>query len=321
MRAVQIVTLDGPDSLVVTDVPEPSDPDKVIVDVHFAGVSFPELLMSRGDYQIKPDPPFIPGSECAGVVRSAPAGAPVSAGDRVAAFALVGGWAETVAVEIHQALPLPDSVSFEEGAGSVMNPLTAHFALTRRGRLVPGETVLVHGAAGGVGVATLALAKALGAHTIAVVSSAEKGDVARRAGADDVVLLDGWLGAVKEITGGRGVDLLVDPVGGDRFADSVRAVAMEGRLLVVGFAGREIPTVAANRLLLKNIDVVGVNWGGFLFGHGDYYLEQWDEMAPLFASGAVPLVTGPSFPLEQAAEALHLLDDRGATGKVTLRVR
>jgi NADPH2:quinone reductase len=198
-----------------------------------------------------------------------------------------------------------------------MNYLTAHFALLVRGHLREGETVLVHGAAGGVGTAVIQLAVALGARVVAVVSTEEKGEVARRAGAQGVVLADGFRDAVKELAPG-GVNMVVDPVGGDRFTDSLRSLAPEGRLLVVGFTAGEIPTVRVNRLLLNNIDVVGVGWGAFAFGRPGYLAEQWTELLPHVRSGALDPLVSAAFPLEKAAEALARIDERQVTGKVVL---
>jgi NADPH2:quinone reductase len=217
---------------------------------------------------------------------------------------------------------LPDAVSFEAGAGILFNDLTVHFALRTRGRLAVGETVLVHGAAGGIGTSTLRLAPALGAaRTIAVVSTEDKVAIARAAGASDVVLAEGFKDAVKELTDGRGVDIVVDPVGGDRFTDSLRSLAVGGRLLVVGFTGGEIPTVKVNRLLLNNVDVVGAGWGAWSFSHPGYLLEQWAELEPLLASGKVPAPQPEVYPLDRAAEAIASLENRTAKGKVVLRVR
>ena len=322
MRAVQITRLDGPTALEFGDLPEPAaSPDQVVVDVHAAGVTFPEVLQSRGLYQVKPDLPFVPGSEVAGVVRSAPEGSGLQSGQRVAAFPGLGGFAEVVAVQPELVFPLPDHVSFEAGASLPMNYLTVHFGLVRRGQLRQGETVLVHGAAGGVGTASVQLARALGAHVIAVTSSPEKAEVARAAGAHETVTADGFRDQVKELTSGRGVDLVVDPVGGDRFTDSLRSLATEGRLLVVGFTGGEIPTVRVNRLLLNNISVVGVGWGAFWAGNPSYLQEQWADLLPLLESGALDPVVGPSFALEDATQALLELDERRAAGKVLLSVR
>lgn len=322
MRAVHITSLDGPSALQLVDVPEPVAPDgQFLIDVHVAGVTFPEVLQSRGEYQLKPELPFVPGSEVAGVVRSAPAGSTLKPGDRVAAFPGLGAYADAVVATPQGVFPLPDSVSFEAGACLPMNYLTVHFGLVRRGRLQAGETVLVHGAAGGVGTAAVQLAAALGAHVIAVVSSPEKGEVARKAGAHDVVDAADFRNQVKELTGGRGVDLIVDPVGGDRFTDSLRSLAREGRLLVIGFTGGEIPTVKVNRLLLNNISVVGVGWGAFWMADVDYLQEQWADLLPLLEAGKLDPVIGSIHPLENASGALAELDERRAAGKVLLRVR
>jgi NADPH2:quinone reductase len=322
MRAVQVTRLDGPDALEVEEVADPEPiGDQLLIDVHVAGVTFPDVLLTRGEYQMKPDVPFIPGSEVAGIVRSAPEGSPVQPGDRVAAFPGLGGFAELVAADPRLVFPLPDRMSLEAGAALPMNYLTVHFALARRGQLQPGESVLVHGAGGGVGTAAVQLARAMGARVIAVVSTEAKGEVARKAGATDVVLADGFKDAVKELTGGRGVDVVLDPVGGDRFTDSLRSLATEGRLLVIGFTGGEIPTVKVNRLLLNNISVVGVGWGAFWLTRMEYLQEQWAELLPHVESGAIDPPLGASYPLEQAAAAVGELDQRRATGKVVLQVR
>src|SRR5881275_2385806 len=218
MRAVQIVELSGPDgALRLVDLPEPEPShlltpgSGVVVDVHAAGVSFPELLQTRGQYQLKPPLPFVPGSEVAGVVRSAPDGAAVKEGDRVAAFSMLGAFAEVTVAPAHLAFPLPDELDMAQGAGLILNYHTAFFALKLRGRLKEGETVLVHGAAGGVGSASLQVANGLGARTIAVVSTDEKERVAREAGADEVVRSEApWKDQAQELSGG-GVDIVVDP--------------------------------------------------------------------------------------------------------------
>jgi NADPH2:quinone reductase len=324
MRAIQISSLDGPQAAELVEIDEPTaGDDTVLVDVYAAGVAFPDALQSRGLYQYKPDLPYSPGAEIAGVVRSAPAGAHVQPGDRVAGLTMLyGAMAEVVALQPERLFKLPDSVSFEAGAGLLFNDLTVHFALRTRGRLSDGETVLVHGAAGGIGTSTLRLAPAFGAaRTIAVVSSDAKAEVARAAGASDVIPADGFKDAVKELTGGRGVDIVLDPVGGDRFTDSLRSLAPGGRLLVVGFTGGEIPTVKVNRLLLNNVDAVGVGWGAWTMTHPGYLAEQWAELEPLLASGAVPAPQPEVYPLERAAEAISSLENRTARGKVVVAVR
>ncbi|MFR9676546.1 NADPH:quinone oxidoreductase family protein [Streptomyces sp. TR06-5] len=322
MRAVQVTRLTGPQDVVVGEVPDPEPADgQVLIDVHAAGVTFPDVLLSRGRYQFKPDPPFVPGSEVAGTVRAAAEGSGFAPGDRVAAFPGFGGFAEQIAVDPAMVFPLPADVPFEAGAGLPMNYLTAHFALVRRGRLREGETVLVHGAAGGVGTAAVQMAAALGARVVAVVSSGAKERTARAAGAHETVPADGFKEAVAALTGGRGVDVVVDPVGGDRFTDSLRSLAPEGRLLVIGFTGGEIPTVKVNRLLLNNLDVVGVGWGPFWLPRPSYLKEQWDALLPHVTAGRLAPVLGPVLPLHEAADALALLDERRAQGKVVLAVR
>ena len=321
MRAIHISRLDGPGALEVVEVAEPAGDGQVVIDVHAAGVTFPEVLQSRGEYQMKPPLPFVPGSEVAGVVRSAPEGSSFQTGQHVAAFPGIGGFAEVVAADPTMVFALPDGMSFEAAAALPMNYLTVHFALTRRGHLRERETVLVHGAAGGVGTAACQLAAALGAHVIAVVSSDAKAEVARAAGAHEAILADGFRDTLKERTAGRGVDMVVDPVGGDRFTDSLRCLAREGRLLVIGFTGGEIPTVKVNRLLLNNIAVVGVGWGAFFLAEPSYLQEQWADLFPLLESGALDPVLGNRYRLEDAAQALLELDQRRAQGKVLLTIR
>ncbi|MEE6176163.1 NADPH:quinone oxidoreductase family protein [Mycobacterium sp. 050134] len=322
MRAARVSRLDGPDAIEVSEVDEPAG-DGIVVDVHAAGVAFPDALLTRGLYQYRPDPPFVLGAEIAGVVRSAPDGAHVRAGDRVVGLTmLTGGMAEVAVLTPDRAFKLPDNVSFEAGAGLLFNDLTMYFALTVRGRLRRGETVLVHGAAGGIGTSTLRLASVLGAsRVIAVVSSREKGEMATSAGATDVVLADGFKDTVLELTDGRGVDIVVDPVGGDRFTDSLRSLAPGGRLLVIGFTGGEIPTVKVNRLLLNNIDVVGVGWGAWAATHPGALAEQWAGLEQLLSSGQLPPPEPVVYPLDEAAAAVASLENRTAKGKVVLRIR
>ena len=325
MRAVQVTTLDGPGAVEVRDVPEPAADGpfgpQVLVDVHAVGVSFPDLLLSKGEYQLKPELPFTLGVDFAGVVRSAPDGTGFSAGDRVAACLPHGGAAETVGLGADSVFALPDNLSFEQGAAIPMNYLTAQFALRERGQIRDGETVLVHGGAGGVGTATIQVAKGYGARTIAVVSTEEKAEVARAAGADEAVLTDGFLPAVKELTGGRGVDLVMDVVGADVFTDSLRALAPQGRLLVVGFAGGAIPEVKVNRLLLNNVDVRGVGWGAYAMVRPGFMAAQWAELEPMMAAGTIDPPIGRRYDLEDFGTALAEMEDRRTLGKSIVRVR
>lgn len=324
MRAAQVSRLDGPEAIEIVDIPEPQVfPGGVVIDVHAAGVAFPDVLMTRGLYQMKPELPYIVGGEVAGVVREAPEGAHVKPGDRVLALTLLGNaMAEVTVTPAEMVFRLPDNISMEAGAGILFNDLTVHFCLRTRGRLSEGETVLVHGAAGGIGTSTLRMAAALGAgRVIAVVSTEEKARTARANGATDVVLTDGWPARVKELTDNRGVDIVLDPVGGDRFTDSIRSLAPAGRLLVVGFTGGEIPTVKVNRLLLNNVEVVGAGWGAWMMSHPGYLAEQWAEVEPLLGAGQIAPPQPVLFPLDKAADAVASLENRTATGKVVVTLR
>ncbi len=332
MRAVQIVELTGPDTaLALGEAPDPASPPEhplspgsgVLVEVHAAGVSFPEVLQTRGEYQLKPSLPFVPGSEIAGVVREAPEGAALRPGDRVAAFCALGGWAELAVAPEFLTFGLAPQLDYAQGAGLILNYHTAYFALVLRGRLTEGETVLVHGGAGGVGTAALQVAKGLGARTIAVVSSEAKQKVAERAGADVVVRSDGpWKDEVREISSSSGgVDLVLDPVGGDRFTDSLRSLSEGGRVVVVGFAGGSIPEVRVNRLLLSNTEVIGAGWGAYAMARPELCRDIGKALEPLIESGAVAPIVGARFPLDRAAEALREIDERRAMGKVVLEIR
>jgi NADPH2:quinone reductase len=324
---MQITELTGPASaLKLVELPDPQPSHMftpgqgVVVEVRAAGVSFPEVLQTRGEYQFKPPLPFVPGSEVAGVVREASDGAPVRPGDRVAAFCAIGGFAEAAVAPSHFCFALPEQLDFAQGAGLVLNYHTAYFALKLRGRLRQGETVLVHGAAGGVGTAALQVAKGLGARTIAILSSDAKEQVAREAGADHVLRADGpWKDEAKEASGG-GVDLVLDPVGGERFTDSLRSLAEGGRVVVVGFTGGSIPEVKVNRLLLGNTEVIGAGWGAYVMSKPDVVRDIGEQIERLIADGVVRPIVGARFPLERAADALQLIDDRVAVGKVVLDV-
>ncbi len=328
MRAIQILEESGPDSaLALVELPEPEPSHMltpgtgVVVEVHAAGVSFPELLQTRGQYQMRPPLPFVPGSEVGGVVLSAPEGAAVKPGDRVAAFCALGGFAETAVAPEFFTFALSPELDFAQGAALILNYHTAYFALLLRGRLSQGETVLVHGAAGGVGTACLQVARALGAKTIALVSSEAKRAVAEQAGADQTLLLsDGWKDEVLELSGG-GVEMVLDPVGGDRFTDSLRSLREGGRLVVVGFTGGSIPEVRVNRLLLRNTEVIGAGWGAYVMGKPDINREIGAAVNGMVDAGFIRPIIGERFPLERAADALKTLDERRATGKIVLDVR
>jgi NADPH2:quinone reductase len=325
MRAVQVLTPTGPADVRVIDVPEPEPgPADVLVAVESVGISFPDLLLSKGQYQLKPEPPFTLGVDVAGTVVSVgdEADRPdLAPGNRVSGVMPYGGASERCLIPASACFSLPGQMSYDQGAALPMNYLTALFALQERGDLKEGETVLVHGAAGGVGTATLQVARGLGARTIAVVSTEEKTAFARDAGADEAVLVDGFKDAVKELTGGRGVDIVLDVVGGDAFTDSLRCLAEQGRLLVVGFAaGQGIPEVRVNRLLLGNIDVRGVGWGAYAMMRPTYMREQWARLLPLIESGAVVPPIGATYPLEDFGRALAEMDARRTLGKSVVHV-
>jgi NADPH:quinone reductase len=284
-------------------------------------VSFPELLQTRGQYQLKPPLPFVPGSEVAGIVLSAPESAPVKPGDRVAAFCALGGFAEKAVAPGFFTFPLSPELDFAQGAALILNYHTAYFSLAMRGGLKQGESVLIHGAAGGVGTASIQVARAMGARTIGVVSSEEKKRVAEEAGAEQVVLLgEGWKDRVGELSPG-GVDVVLDPVGGERFTDSLRSLREDGRLIVVGFTGGSIPEVKVNRLLLKNISVVGAGWGAYVMGKPDLNREIGAAVNLMVQDGHIRPIVGAHFAFERASDALKALDERRATGKIVLDVK
>ena len=326
MRSVQVMRLEGPSGVEVVETDEPA-PDAgrgdgdVLVEVHALGVSWPDLLQSRGEYQLKPDLPFQLGVDFAGVVRSAPEGSGFTPGDRVACCLPYGGGADVVAVHPDGVFPVPDALSFEKAAALPMNYLTAQFALETRGGLRAGDTVLVNGAAGGVGTACLQVARGYGARTIAVVSTEEKAGFVRGLGVDHVVLVDGFLAAVKEITDGAGVDVLVDVVGGDLMTDSLRSLGTLGRLLVVGFTGGTIPQVKVNRLLLNNTDVRGVGWGAYAMARPGFMRRQWEALLPMIESGVVDPPVATTYPLADVARALGDLEQRKVLGKTVLLLR
>lgn len=320
MKAVVAEDLCGPSGLVYCDVEDVADEvtGAVVIDVRAAGVCYPDLLVIRGEYQMKAAPPFVPGSEVAGVVVSAPEGSGFLPGERVASGTMHGGYAERIAVPPEGVMHTPAGLDDAEAAALLRNYQTMYFGLARRGALRPGERVLVLGSAGGVGTAAVQVAKAMGAFVIAAVHRQSALDYVGSLGADVVLpLTDGWLAAVREHTGGEGVNLVVDPVGGDAFDDAIRALAPEGRLLVLGFAAGAIPTVKVNRLLMRNVGVLGVGWGEYflthrgaeqLFGHG---------VSQLVKAGMKPPAP-VRYPMSQARDALQLLADGGVLGKLVL---
>jgi len=291
----------------------------VVLDVGAAGVCFPDLLLLRGEYQLKLPPGFTPGMEVAGTVRSAPADSGFVAGQRVSAFTMMGGYAQQALAMPSSVIPTPEGLDDAEAVCLLGNYYTMYFALARRGGLLAGETVAVLGSAGGIGVAAIQIAKAMGARVIALVHRSGAEEFVSGIGADVVLpLTDGWRDAVLAATDGRGVDLVVDPIGGDAFDDAVRVLAPEGRLLILGFAaGQGIPTVKVNRLLLRNISVVGVGYGEFVNKVPGAAAEIGAGLSALVAAGLRPPAP-VRFPLSAGAEALQALADGKIQGKAVL---
>jgi len=316
--AHKIVDFTGPDDLEWVETEEPVAGDGVLIDVAAAGVSFADLLQTRGGYQLKLPLPFTPGMDAAGVVRSAPPGLGLAAGQRVAVLLSHGCWQEVISAPAERVLPLPPDMSFEAAAAAPLNYLTALFALVRRGRAQAGETLLVHGAAGGLGTAALGLGRALGLRTIAVVSDEPKREFALRCGADHAVASDGWPAAVRELAGDRAVDIVLDPVGGDRMTDSLRSLAPEGRLLVLGFTAGEIPVVKVNRLLLGNTGVLGVASREFFEHQPAVAAQLWEQLLELRQAGTLPEPPVLAYPFTDARGALRTIAARAAVGKVVL---
>ena len=320
MKACVVQKLSGPDGMVYTDIDDVTgDGGNVVIDVRAAGVCFPDLLLSKGEYQLKLPPPFVPGMEAAGVVRSAPPGSGFKVGERVSAFGILGGYAEQVAVPAPNVIRSPAELDDAEAVSLLVNYNTMYFALARRAAMRAGQSVLVLGSAGGGGTAAIQVARAMGASkVIAMVHRTSATDFVESLGADVVLpLTDGWAQAVRDHTDGRGVDIVVDPVGGQAFDDALRVLAIDGKLLVIGFAAGAIPTVKVNRLLLRNVGVLGVAWGEYLF--------QVPGSAALFAWGLKQLVSAglkppppQRYPLSEGSAALQALADGGVFGKLVL---
>ena len=319
MRAIQISGYSGPEGVRLVDIPEPEAPAEggaVRVAVMAAGVTFPEVLQSRGAYQVKPELPFVPGGELAGVVDRAPEGSGFAVGDRVFGYCATGGFAEHAWLPLERTFALPDAVSFVQGAALFANFHTAWFALVERGRAIAGDSVLVHGAGGGVGTACVQVARAIGLTVIAVVSDDEKAAAARTAGAHHVLLRGGdWRVQAQTLVPG-GVDIVVDPVGGD-IIENLRVLRELGRLLIIGFAGGDIPSIPANRLLLRNLEAIGIVYGSFAAAHPGYSSMIQSNLDPLLAGGLRPIV-GSTHALADAGRALAEVDERRAIGKVVL---
>ena len=321
MRAALVEEFGPPESLVVREVADPvPGPGEVLVEVAAAGVNFPDVLVVAGTYQILPPRPFSPGKEVAGTVRAVGPGVErVRVGDRVVAQLENGGYAELVVAPEPQVVALPDAVPFPAAAGLGLPAITAHVALVRRAGLRAGETVLVTGAGGGVGSAGVQIAKALGATVIAVARDEQRAAVASELGADhSLVAGPGLRDEVLALTGRRGVDVVLENVGGDVFAQALRCVAWEGRLVVIGFASGELPTIKAGHLLVKNIAVLGLQVSDYRDREPDGFRAVVEELLDLHVQGRLSLPIDRSCPLEQAGSALAAVQAGGLVGRVVL---
>jgi len=322
MRAIVVDRWMEPAELSVSEVPAPVvGPGQLGIEVRAAGCNFFDILLVQGRYQVKPPFPFVPGGEVAGVVREVGAGVGGFApGDRVLAAVPMGGYAERIALPAAFAHRMPESMSFEEGAALPIVYPTSYAGLVYRAGLQRGETLLVHAAAGGVGLAAVQIGKALGARVIATAGSVEKLHVALEAGADVGIDYseEDFVERVKEFTGGRGADVIYDSVGGDVFDRSLKCIAWNGRLLVIGFASGTIPSVAANRILLKNISVVGLHWGAYAKHEPARVPETFAALFRLHAEKQIRPVIYRGYPLEEAPAALAALGSRKSHGKVVL---
>lgn len=322
MQALVCKAYGPPENLVLEERADPAaGAGEVLVDVKAAGINFPDVLMIAGEYQVKTPPPFVPGGEAAGVVAAVGAGVEgLEPGDRVIVTPALGAFAEKVVLPARLCLPLPAPMSFEQGAGFTVTYATACHAFRQSTALQAGETVLVLGAAGGVGVAAVEFAKALGARVIAAASSAGKLDFARQAGADETIdySRSSLREAVRDLTDGRGVDVVFDPVGGELAGQAFRSLAWHGRYLVIGFASGEIPRFPINIALLKEASVIGVWWGTWAGRNPQDALRNMQELATMVEAGRlVPRVT-ERYPLERFADAFAAITGRRALGKVVL---
>ncbi len=322
MKAVLCKQYGPPDSLTFEELPSPRPgPGEAVVSVRAASVNFPDVLIIQNKYQFKPPLPFSPGSELAGVVKEVGAGvAGFRPGDKVIAFTTYGAFAEEVKTEAGRLLPMPDGMDFPSAAAFLLTYATSDHALRDRGALRAGETLLVLGAAGGVGLAAIEIGKALGARVIACASSADKLAVCREHGADEGIdyAAQDLRERIKELTDGRGVDVVYDPVGGPYSEPAFRSLAWRGRLLVVGFAAGEIPRLPLNLPLLKGASVVGVFWGDFARREPKAFADSVRQLGRWYAEGKLRPHVSQTLPLSRAADALKLMAARQVKGKVVL---
>ncbi len=320
MRAVVVDRLMEPKELSVREVPAPEPgPGQVSIDVAAAGCNFFDILMVRGQYQVKPPFPFVPGAEAAGTIRAVGEGVTQHApGDRVLASCGLGAFAEVALAPAAGTWRLPEGMSFDAGAALPIIYPTSYVGLVLRAQLRAGETLLVHAAAGGVGIAAVQIGAALGARVIATAGGSEKCEIALREGAEHAIdyRAEDFVERVKELTGGRGADVIYDSVGGEIFDKSLKCIAWNGRLLVIGFASGTIPSVKANRILLKNISIVGLHWGAYVSNEPERIAETFEALFDLHAKGSISPVIFGRYPLEELPAALEALGSRRSYGKV-----
>jgi len=322
MKAVLCKAYGPPESLVIEDI-EPLKPGKgqVVISVKACGVNFPDTLIIQGKYQSRPPLPFIPGNEVAGTVKEIGEGVErVKVGDQVMAFTGLGGFAEEVVADAAHLIPMPRGMDFITASAFVLTYGTSHHALKDRAQLKPGETLLVLGASGGVGIAAVELGKVMGAHVIAAASTSEKLEVSKQHGADEVINYgaEDLKDRVKQLTGGKGVDVAFDPVGGNYSEPVLRGMAWNGRFLVIGFAAGDIPRIPLNLPLLKGCSIVGVFWGTFTEREPEHNSENLQELLTWFSEGKLKPRISATYPLESAAQALNDIMNRKVTGKAVL---
>jgi NADPH2:quinone reductase len=324
MKAWRVNDWCEPDQMEFTEIPIPEPKSgEIRIKNRAAALNFFDILMIQGKYQTKPPRPFTPGSEVAGVVDAVGEGVnDFKVGDRVQAMAIGGTYCEYSIAPAAKAFRIPETMSFEEAAAMIVIYQTSYFALTRRTQIKPGEWLLVHAGAGGVGSSAIQIGKALGARVITTASGEDKLRFCLSQGAEHALSYNdtGWVDQVREITAGRGADVIYDPVGGEIFELSTKIIAPEGRLLVIGFAGGTIPSIAANRILLKNISVVGVYWGGYLERHPEYMAEAQQSLFKMYEAGRIKPVVSQTFALADAIAALNALGSRQTHAKVVLIV-
>ena len=302
------------------ELPKPTGPT-ALIKVHAAGINFPDLLMIEGKYQVKPPTPFIPGGEATGVVVEVGDQSSLGVGDRIITSNQTGAFAEYMLAKDASSFAAPEAMTDADAAALLITYQTSYFALAYRAQLKAGEYLLVHGGAGGVGTSAIQIGKALGATVIATAGADDKLEVCRQCGADYVINYsrEDFVPAVQEITKGHGADVIYDPVGGDVFDKSTKCIAWEGRLLVIGFAGGRIPQITANRILLKNISVVGLYWGNY-FSHQPELIRKTQEILyQLYAQGKIKPVIYREYPLEGLPEALAAIERRECYGKLVLK--